>query len=207
MISPFNRTLSRPLNSGLKPAPSSSKAATRPAHKTRPLVGLRIPVMIWRSVLLPEPFGPSMAKTSPFFDSQVYVAQCPELGGSLSTDSRAAPSKAVDRMAIKRIDLGDVLGRISRRITTLYPRKTDVRFSLAKTEALRRMPVVRGSEYPIKQNWSDVQTKDYRLQSIRLGEPRFPLAQAVEESLTPTRKLRCDGAKPRPAPAAIVVAG
>ena len=39
MISPFRYTFSRPLNSGLKPAPSSSKAATRPEQSTRPLVG------------------------------------------------------------------------------------------------------------------------------------------------------------------------
>ena len=39
MISPLINTFSRPVNSGLKPAPSSSKAAMRPRVTTRPVVG------------------------------------------------------------------------------------------------------------------------------------------------------------------------
>ena len=39
MISPLRNTFSRPLNSGLKPAPSSRSAETRPLTDAVPLVG------------------------------------------------------------------------------------------------------------------------------------------------------------------------
>ena len=63
--SPLMKTFSRPVNSGLNPAPNSSSADTRPLRETQPVVGGRIPARIWRSVLLPEPLGPTMPRVSP----------------------------------------------------------------------------------------------------------------------------------------------
>ena len=40
---PYNSTFSRPVNSGLKPAPSSSSDEIRPFTATRPVVGPMIP--------------------------------------------------------------------------------------------------------------------------------------------------------------------
>ena len=37
----------------------------RPPVTTRPRVGCMMPATIWSSVLLPDPFGPTSAKTSP----------------------------------------------------------------------------------------------------------------------------------------------
>ena len=52
---------SRPEISGWKPAPSSSRAASRPATAISPFVGLRIPARSFSSVDLPEPFAPTIA--------------------------------------------------------------------------------------------------------------------------------------------------
>ncbi|MNS69706.1 hypothetical protein D3C72_1030250 [compost metagenome] len=59
-------TFSRPENSGLKPAPSSSRAAMRPWAVTVPLVGVSVPATICRIVLLPEPFTPTSPVVVPF---------------------------------------------------------------------------------------------------------------------------------------------
>ena len=59
------RTLSRPLNSGLKPAPSSSSAAIRPFTSSCPLVGVSVPQMICSSVDLPAPLRPMMPSVRP----------------------------------------------------------------------------------------------------------------------------------------------
>ena len=64
-ISPFRKTFSRPVNSGLNPAPNSSSAAILPCVITRPRVGSRIPLTTCSSVLLPLPFGPTIPNTSP----------------------------------------------------------------------------------------------------------------------------------------------
>ena len=64
-IAALRRTFSRPENSGLKPAPSSSSAATRPCTVTRPTVGVRVPAISCSSVLLPAPLRPTMPTFSP----------------------------------------------------------------------------------------------------------------------------------------------
>jgi hypothetical protein len=64
-ISLFKKTFSRPENSGLNPAPSSSSAAILPSTDTRPLVGCTIPLAICSIVLLPDPFGPMIPRISP----------------------------------------------------------------------------------------------------------------------------------------------
>ena len=61
----FMKTFSKPVNSGLKPAPSSSSAATRPATQTLPCVGSSVPVTICKSVDLPLPFGPTIPVVVP----------------------------------------------------------------------------------------------------------------------------------------------
>src|SRR3569623_3575903 len=62
---PLSITLSRPLNSGLHPAPNSSRAAMRPCTVTLPTVGRRVPQMICSKVDLPEPLRPTMPRVSP----------------------------------------------------------------------------------------------------------------------------------------------
>ena len=57
--------LSRPLNSGWKPAPNSSREATRPCTSTCPVVGAVIPVRSLSRVLLPAPFSPMMPTVEP----------------------------------------------------------------------------------------------------------------------------------------------
>ena len=49
---------SRPVSSGLKPAPSSSSDVTRPDVATDPPSGSSTPATSCSSVLLPHPFGP-----------------------------------------------------------------------------------------------------------------------------------------------------
>ena len=65
------KMFSMPVNSGLNPAPSSSRAATRPSSHTLPCVGSSVPVMICRRVDLPEPFGPMMPVVVPASISKV----------------------------------------------------------------------------------------------------------------------------------------
>ena len=60
-----SRTLSRPLSSGWKPAPSSSSAPMRPRVRTLPEVGVSTPVISLSSVDLPAPFSPMIASDSP----------------------------------------------------------------------------------------------------------------------------------------------
>src|SRR5690606_34843794 len=62
---PFRYTFSRPVNSGLKPEPSSSRAASLPLTSTSPGVGESVPAMICRSVPLPLPLRPRMPTVSP----------------------------------------------------------------------------------------------------------------------------------------------
>ena len=64
------KIFSIPVNSGLKPAPSSNNAATRPSYDTLPCVGSSVPVMICGRVDLPLPFGPMMPVVVPFSTSK-----------------------------------------------------------------------------------------------------------------------------------------
>ena len=109
MISPFRKTFSRPLNSGLKPAPNSSRAAMRPRVTTRPLVGCRMPATICSSVLLPEPFGPYQRQRLAFFDLEADIAQRPKIGMELALVERQRLAQAVGGTAVELVELGDVL--------------------------------------------------------------------------------------------------
>ena len=64
-MEPFRKMFSRPVRSGWKPAPSSSRAETRPCTRTWPLVGSRMRVISLSAVLLPDPLAPMMPKQSP----------------------------------------------------------------------------------------------------------------------------------------------
>jgi len=57
-IAPFRYTFSRPVSSGWKPVPTSSKLPTRPRISARPCVGVVIRVSTLRSVDFPAPFRP-----------------------------------------------------------------------------------------------------------------------------------------------------
>jgi hypothetical protein len=61
----FRMAFSRPVNSGLKPAPSSSKAAMRPLDRTVPTVGSSVRQISCSKVDLPLPFWPMMPTVSP----------------------------------------------------------------------------------------------------------------------------------------------
>ena len=71
------KTFSRPVKSGWKPAPSSSIEATVPPISTVPDWGGMIPASTLSSVLLPEPFWPTIATASPGADVEVDVAHRP----------------------------------------------------------------------------------------------------------------------------------
>src|SRR5437879_4393259 len=58
----LRKTLSRPDSSGWNPAPSSSRAETRPSTMMSPAVGVKIRVRSFRRVLFPEPLEPVMTK-------------------------------------------------------------------------------------------------------------------------------------------------
>lgn len=54
-IAPLSNSISRPVSSGLTPAPTSIKGATLPLTITSPFVGLLMLARCFRSVLLPAP--------------------------------------------------------------------------------------------------------------------------------------------------------
>jgi hypothetical protein len=56
---------SRPVKSGWNPAPSSSSEPTEPATSSVPVVGLKMPAISRRKVVLPEPFRPTNPTDSP----------------------------------------------------------------------------------------------------------------------------------------------
>ena len=64
-----------PVSSMSKPLVSSSIAEMRPLTSTSPLVWCATPVMILRSVDLPDPFLPRIAMTSPCGKSTDDVLQ------------------------------------------------------------------------------------------------------------------------------------
>src|SRR3954453_19012787 len=65
-IAPLRYTFSRPVSSPWKPVPTSSRAATRPRVLDTPAVGDVILARIFRIVLLPAPFRPTIPNASPW---------------------------------------------------------------------------------------------------------------------------------------------
>src|ERR1700724_1548699 len=70
---------SRPDRSGWKPAPNSSRAASRPTVRISPDVGRRMPAMHLSRVDLPDPLCPRRPEGLPRLDVEVDVAQSPEV--------------------------------------------------------------------------------------------------------------------------------
>ena len=86
--------LSRPEISGWKPAPSSSRAASRPGTSTDPDVGRTIPASSLSSVDLPEPLAPTTPSVSPAAMSN----DTPESAGTIGSGGAApaAPDTTAD---------------------------------------------------------------------------------------------------------------
>ncbi len=61
----LRKTFSTPLYSGLKPEPSSSRAATRPLVRSSPALGVSVPQTSCSSVDFPDPLRPMMPTVSP----------------------------------------------------------------------------------------------------------------------------------------------
>ncbi len=64
-MAPLRKMFSRPVSSGWKPVPTSSRLPTRPRISARPVVGSVIRDRILSSVVLPAPLRPMMPTTSP----------------------------------------------------------------------------------------------------------------------------------------------
>ena len=62
---PFIAIFCRPVNSGLKPVPNSSRPVIRPLTWISPSSGNKIPVIILSNVDLPAPLGPTIPNVSP----------------------------------------------------------------------------------------------------------------------------------------------
>ena len=71
------RTFSRPVNSGLKPDPSSSIAAMRPFTRISPALGRSVPQIICNKVDFPDPLRPMIPTVSarPTLSSTPRTAQ------------------------------------------------------------------------------------------------------------------------------------
>ena len=75
---PLRKIFSRPVSSGWKPVPTSSRLATRPWMSIVPVVGPVIRVRSLSSVLLPAPLRPMIPTTSPGLDLEIDVPERPE---------------------------------------------------------------------------------------------------------------------------------
>ena len=67
----LKRMFSTPVSSGFRYEISESMAETLPSTCTLPVVGARFPLMIFRSVVFPAPFGPTKPTRSPSCTSNV----------------------------------------------------------------------------------------------------------------------------------------
>ncbi|MEZ5979847.1 MAG: hypothetical protein R3F34_16775 [Planctomycetota bacterium] len=65
IITPFETMFMRPVKSRWKPAPSSSRLATRPLMRRRPSLGGVMPASTLSSVDLPAPFAPMRPSDAP----------------------------------------------------------------------------------------------------------------------------------------------
>src|ERR1017187_3120197 len=70
-IAPLRKIFSRPVSSGRKPVPTSSRLAIRARTTTHPSVGSVIREMIFSKVLLPAPLRPMIPITSPWATSKL----------------------------------------------------------------------------------------------------------------------------------------
>ena len=89
------KTFSRPEISGWKPAPSSIRAATRPATVIRPVVGLSMPATSLSRVDLPEPLPPMMPKASPRPTEKSMSSKAAMASSGLRPRVRLRPTRAL----------------------------------------------------------------------------------------------------------------
>ena len=72
-IAPLRKMFSRPVSSGWKPVPTSSRLATRPRSVDAAFGRLGDAARIFSSVLLPAPLRPMMPRTSPRLTSKLNL--------------------------------------------------------------------------------------------------------------------------------------
>ena len=89
---------SRPVSSGWKPVPTSSRLPTRPRMTACPAVGVVIRVRSFRSVDFPAPLRPMTPRTSPCSTEKRHVLRAPR------SPPRAAgvPSRTSRRAGVRR---------------------------------------------------------------------------------------------------------
>ena len=75
MTAAAKATFSRPVNSGLKPAPNSSRAPILPFTATLPMLGFKVPHTICSRVDLPAPLRPMNPKAWPRLTSRLRGAK------------------------------------------------------------------------------------------------------------------------------------
>src|SRR6185436_10089695 len=91
-IAPFRKMFSRPVSSGWKPVPTSSRLDTRPSRSMCPRVGGVIRERIFSSVLFPAPLGPMMPTTSPTCTSK--LTSCSAQNSAVSSESWPASRRS-----------------------------------------------------------------------------------------------------------------
>ena len=125
---------SRPVSSGWKPVPTSSRLATRPRILTRPSVGSVMRERILSSVILPAPLRPMMPSTSPRLTSKLTslsaqnssTASPATIGAAAHHVGRRAPEivRATRPMHVAQRDIALALGLRGRsRISCRAPRR------------------------------------------------------------------------------------
>ena len=95
-MAPFRKMFSRPVSSGWKPVPTSSRLATLPLMRTLPSVGSVIRLKILRRVDFPAPLRPIMPIRSPRFTSNDTSFRAQNSSCVLFSDDRAIVRKGAD---------------------------------------------------------------------------------------------------------------
>ncbi len=104
-IRPLSMMFSRPVNSGLNPAPSPDSATRRPLTSTMPVVGCRMPAIMLRRVLLPAPLLPMMPRVVP---------------GSTSKSMSCRAQKSRPYFLLPRLRISFSRSRLLRKIRYLF---------------------------------------------------------------------------------------
>ena len=102
-IEPFRKMFSRPVSSGWKPVPTSSRLPTRPRISARPAVGEVIRVRIFSSVDLPAPFRPITPTTSPSATSKDTSLRAQSSGSSWCSRWRCVARRAATAIESRRV--------------------------------------------------------------------------------------------------------
>src|SRR5262245_10566851 len=102
-MAPFRKTFSRPVNSWLKPVPTSSRLPTRPYRSTSPSVISVIRDRIFNRVLFPAPLLPMSPSASPRYTSKLM---------SLSAQNSSRSARANGRLRRVTIASPSVVGAV-----------------------------------------------------------------------------------------------